>query len=201
VIERGISVGGDKPAFVETQIETVATVAFDFVTERPKDDEEKEVVAAATGEQNGEALAPAPPPPQRASTAKPWRAPRVRVWVESTGDTPLWINNEWTGSEQKFKPMTRKDLGVPYRQERFSITVKDLPAGNYLLRGTARGYYDLSLPFQIRTGSRWRMPVDLKLLPKEQRANLPEETSGRRRSVWIDENGIRHEYWYYYEDE
>jgi protocatechuate 3,4-dioxygenase beta subunit len=197
--ERGISVGGDRPAFVEVQIENVATLVFDFVSEKPKDDEE--VVVAANGEQPGEQIAELRPPVAAQKTAKPWRAPRVRVWVESVGGAPLAVSQDWNGNEPKFKPITRKDLNVPRGQERFSITVRDLPAGQYVLRATARGYHETALPFQVRNGARWRMPVEMKLLPKEQRANLPEEPSGRRRHVYIDENGIRREYWYHYEEE
>jgi hypothetical protein len=177
----------------------VAIVAFDFVTERPKDDEEP-VVAGTNGEHTTEVPAVAPSP-RPADLAKPWRAPRVRAWVESVGGTMLGISHNWQNNEARFQPITRKDLSVPGRQERFAVTVRDLPAGQFVLRATARGYHDVALPFQVRTGSRWRMPVELKPLPKDQRAALPEENSGRRRNVWVDENGIRHEYWYQYEDE
>jgi hypothetical protein len=178
----GVFVGGEKPAFVDAQIESVAVVAFDFAVERPKDEE---TVAGASGD--------APP-------AKPWRSPRVRAWIESLDATPLAINQEWGGNEERFKPLTRKELYVGYRQEQFTVQVRDLPAGKFVLKATARGFYDSRVPFQVQRGARWHIPVAMRPLPKEERANLP-DNSGRRVAYWSDENGIRHEYYYYNEDE
>jgi protocatechuate 3,4-dioxygenase beta subunit len=185
----GVYVGGEKPAYVEAQIERVARVSFDFALERPKDDE---VVASATGEQ-----------PAAARSSDPqWQPPRVRVWVESVDGTPLWINQEWGGNhnEQKFKPYTRRDIHSSWRQEQFSVHVHDLPAGRFVLNANAKGYVQARVPFQIRRGARWRIPVQLALLPKEERTAL---SQGPRRHVghWVDENNVRHEYIWYDEDE
>jgi protocatechuate 3,4-dioxygenase beta subunit len=197
LVQGGVYVGGERPAFVDAQIQTVAAVTFDFLIERPKDKED-EVTAGVTLPE-GSSPPPPPPPPQPTAPAKPWRAPRVRAWIESLDGAPLAVSQEWNGPEPKFKPLTRKDLYVPHRTERFSMPVRDLPAGRYVLRATARGYVDTRIPFQIQQGARWRLPVEMKLLPKELRPDVPE---GPRLRIghWFDGEGNRHEY-RYYEDE
>src|SRR4029077_296694 len=143
----------------------------DFTAEQPKDDEE--TVAGANGGER--------------PTAKSWRQTRGKGWIDSVGGAPLAIGQFWGGSEARFKPQTRKPIWVPQRREKFSIEVRDLPAGRYVLTAQARGYQDAKVPFQIQRGARWRLPVELRLLSKEERSLLPEDT-GRRRASWMDEN-------------
>jgi hypothetical protein len=189
LIQSGVFVGGDRPAFLDAQIQTVAVVTFDFVLERPKPAED----ASKSGETVAGATSGTPPP-------KPWRPPRVRVWVESQDGTILGINHEWTGpDQQKFRPLTRKDLFVPQRKEKFSVGAKDLPAGRFVLRASAKGFVDVRMPFQVQQSVRWRMPVEMKLLPREQRPDTPDGPR-LRTGFWIDQDGNRMEY-RYYEDE
>jgi hypothetical protein len=185
LILNGVYVGGDRPAFVDAQIQTVGTVTFEFTLEKPKAEaKDQEVVAGATNVQ---------PPPRN------WRVPRVRVWTESVDGTIVSIGQHWDNTGRKLVPTTRKDIYVNHRKEKFPVVVNDLPAGRHVLRATAKGYVDVRIPFQVQNGSRWTLPVEMKLLPKDQRPTEPEGPR-LRTGFWQDGDGNRHVY-QYFEDE
>ncbi len=189
LVQSGVYVNGDKPTFVDVQLETGINLLVDIVAERPRDDQEV-VAGASTNETDGST----PPPPQQ----RPFR-PRIRAWVESVDGALLGFNWEWTGVEETCKPQTRRDLWVP-RQPRSTVVAQDLSPGRYVLRVTCPGFEDFARPLQLSSGGRPRVKAELVPLPKDLRpAGVYDSNTRQRMHRWTDGNGVSRTV--YYEDD
>ena len=192
-IQKGVYVGGDRPAEVDVLLRYEATLEMAIVWLDPPKPPASETSPGA------EVAAAASPSPARESTAaagppKPRRTPRPNIWIEALDDVPVSMEWENRRGEESGQRLGRKRyVWLGGGQKKTSLS--DLPAGRYRVRAQASGHEEFTTVFSLSQGGKSNVEIRMQAMP----GYVPPGEPRMRRGSWTDEEGNVH-YYNYQED-
>lgn len=183
-LQRGVFVGGDRPAQVDVQFRTDARLVLAMIWKDPPKPAAPEGETVAGSVEIGVRETPA------VATPKPRRNPRPNVWIEALDDVPLSLDWENKNGEEGQRLGRRKWIWLGGGQR--GVTLSDLPAGRYRIRAEAKGHEAFERIFALQNGGSTTLEVEMQPVA----GYVPPGEPTLRRGSWIDENGERQTYWY-----